>query len=161
MWDALHFFYVCKEFQEGWVGKPVPASQVEIEGKPAVSVNEAVEFLKANPNYQKEKDYYLVKEEQVWLCIFKRGRGNQEKAHSMMDQYIKAAPTAGEAESASSAAAITNAPAGGRDKSRSRQERSDRSRDRSAAAGEPGSTAAPSRTPPGDGNPFAGSTDSV
>merc|ERR1740130_262695 len=111
MWYAQHFFYVCKEFHEGWVGKPVPASQVEIEGKPAVSVNEAVEFLKANPNYQKERDYYLVKEEQVWLCIFKRGRGNQEKAHSMMDQYIKAAPAAGEAEPAPSSAVITNAPA--------------------------------------------------
>ena len=42
--------------------------------------------MKANPNYGKEREYYLVKDAQVWHCLFKSRAEN--KAHRMMDQYV-------------------------------------------------------------------------
>jgi len=90
MWDVQKRFHVCKEGEEGWIGKQLPASEVMVkEGIPASSLAEAVDFLKANPNYRKEVEYYLVKDEQVWYCIYKRGKHTQDKAQNTLKNYIK------------------------------------------------------------------------
>lgn len=92
-WHERQCFPVCMEGEEGWLNQPIPASEVIIDSqfsgqatRAACSISEAVEFLKANPHYCKEKEYYLVKEAAVWYCLFKHRAEN--KAHRMMDQYV-------------------------------------------------------------------------
>lgn len=92
-WTVEHKFKLCEDDGGSlpWAADSDAPAEVMIEGRKAASVAEAVQYLKDSPD--RPAAFYLVKENQEWFCLVKRGKdtttgkSNMQKSHDMMDKY--------------------------------------------------------------------------
>jgi len=92
-WTVEHKFKLCNDDGGSvpWASDSNAPAEVMIEGRKAASVAEAVQYLKDSPD--RPSAFYLVRENQEWFCLVKRGKhsaeeSNMHKSHEMMDKYV-------------------------------------------------------------------------